>query len=265
MKLKLLLGTLLLTAVTANAQLTSINENFDTFVAGPAGPAAAWPQKNWNRVQNATDGPWVYAAGGTNKTIQYYSFSSANTAGYLISPQIVAPDGTKTVSFTAALTSGSASGATGTLEVGLVNSTSDMSSFTPIGSVINLNPANTQYSLQVPASANQYIAFKMIGSAMHTAIQMDDVVYDSATLAVIEKTKSENEIRFAVNPSNTILEFITRKDPKKILVYSASGQKVSEGKLNGKQFDISHLQTGVYYLNIETADGKTVQSKFIKK
>ncbi len=45
MKLKLLLGTLLLTAVTANAQLTSINENFDTFVAGPAGPAAAWPQK----------------------------------------------------------------------------------------------------------------------------------------------------------------------------------------------------------------------------
>ncbi|MCQ9638493.1 T9SS type A sorting domain-containing protein [Chryseobacterium sp. WG14] len=265
MKLQLLLGTLVFTAATANAQLATINENFDTFVAGPAGPAAAWPQKNWNRVQNDTTGPWVYAAGTTNKTVQYYSFSSSNTAGYLISPQIVAPDGTKTVSFTAAITSGSASGATGTIEVGLVNSTSDMTSFTPIASVINLNPTNTQYSLPVPASSNQYIAFKIIGSAMHTAIQMDDVVYNNATLAVTENTKSNEEIRFAVNTNNTALEFVAKKDPKNIQIYSASGQKAAEGKLDRQSFDISTLHTGVYYTIIETAEGKTIKSKFIKK
>ncbi|MCJ7935434.1 MAG: T9SS type A sorting domain-containing protein [Chryseobacterium sp.] len=265
MNLKLLLGTLVLTAAPAHAQLASINENFETFVTGPAGPAAAWPQKNWNRVQNATDGPWVYAAGTTNKYVQYYSFSAPNTAGYLITPQIVAPDGTKTISFTAAITSGSATGATGTIEVGLVSGTSDMASFTPIASIINLNPTNTPYSLTVPASSNQYIAFKIIGSAMHTAIQIDDVVYNNATLSVTDHIKSSDEIRFAVNSGNTALEFVTRKDPKNIQIYSASGQKAAEGKLNRQQFDISTLQTGVYYTIIETAEGKTIKSKFIKK
>ncbi|CAM3138146.1 hypothetical protein DRF59_19655 [Chryseobacterium flavum] len=265
MKLKLLLGSLMLTAVSANAQLASINETFQSFITGPAGPAAAWPQNNWNRVQDTTNGPWVYASGTTNKYVQYYSFSAPNTAGYLITPQIVAPDGTKTLAFTAAITSGSASGATGTIQVGLVNSITDMTSFTPVGNIINLTPENTQYTFTVPVSANQYIAFKITGSAMHTAIQIDDVLYNNSTLGVADQVKSENEVKFAVNADNTALEFVTQKDPKKIQIYSALGQKTTEGKLNRQQFDISTLQSGVYYTVIETAEGKTIKSKFIKK
>ncbi len=40
---------------------------------------------------------------------------------------------------------------------------------------------------------------------------------------------------------------------------------LAEGKLKGQTFDISALQTGVYYIIIETAEGSVVKSKFIKK
>lgn len=263
MKIKLLLGTLMFTAVTVNAQLATINENFQSFTIGNTAP---WPQQNWSNIQNITSGPWVYASGTTNKLIQYYSFSAANTAGYLITPQIIAPDGTKIVTFKAALTTGSASGATGTIEVGLVDNTTEMGTFTPIASIINLTAGNVQYSLPVPASTKQYIAFKIIGSNMHTAIQIDDVVYDAASsLGVNDRTFSKDEVTFAVNSDNTSLEFRGKKEPKNIQIYSASGQKAAEAKLNGRSFDINNLQTGVYYVTIETADGKTIQSKFIKK
>lgn len=262
MKIKLLLGTLMFTAVTVNAQLATINETFQSFTTGNTAP---WPQQNWSNVQNITSGPWVYASGTTNKLIQYYSFSAANTAGYLITPQIIAPDGTKTITFKAALTTGSASGATGTIEVGLVDNANEMGTFTPIGNIINLTADNVQYSLPVPASTKQYIAFKIIGSNMHTAIQMDDVVYDTASsLGVNDNAVLKDNVTFAVNSDNTSLEF-RGKTPKKIQIYSSAAQKVAEGKLNGQKFNINELQTGVYFIAVETAEGKTIQSKFIKK
>lgn len=262
MKIKLLLGTLMFTAVTVNAQLATINENFQSFTTGNTAP---WPQQNWSNIQNTTSGPWVYASGTTNKLIQYYSFSAANTAGYLITPQIIAPDGTKIITFKAALTTGSASGATGTIEVGLVDNTNEMGTFTPIGNIINLTAGNVQYSLPVPASTKQYIAFKIIGSNMHTAIQIDDVAYDIASsLGVSDKTFSKDHVTFAVNSDNTSLEF-RGKTPKNIQIYSSAGQKVAEGKLNGQKFNINELQTGVYFIAVETGEGKTIPSKFIKK
>jgi hypothetical protein len=61
------------------------------------------------------------------------------------------------------------------------------------------------------------------------------------------------------------LEFVTKKELKKIEIYSAAGQKTAEGQLKGQRFDISGLQTGVYYMLVETAEGSVVKSKFIKK
>lgn len=263
MKIRLLLGTLLFTAATANAQLATINEDFQTFTAGNT---ASWPQNNWSNIQNTTSGPWVYASGTTNKFIQYYSFSAANTAGYLITPQIIAPDGNKTLTFKAALTTGSASGATGTIEVGLVDNTTDMSTFTTIGNSINLTAGIVQYSVLVPASSKQYIAFKITGSNMHTAIQIDDVVYNSSSsLGIKENTTSRDDIRFSLNTDNTALLFFTKKQLRNIQIHSASGQMVAEGKPNGDSFSINKLQTGLYYISIETADGRIIPSKFIKK
>ncbi|MDP9961437.1 T9SS-dependent choice-of-anchor J family protein [Chryseobacterium lathyri] len=264
MKLKLLLGTLMFTAFTANAQVATLNENFDGFTTGTG---AAWPQNGWSKVVPPGAGPFIYADGTTDKYAQFYTLMAPNTPGYLITPHIVAPDGTKSLKFTYSMTTGSAG--TGTLEIGLVSAatTAGTAAFTSISPVYALNSATEQtVTINVPASANQYIAFKFIGSVQHAALQIDDVIYgSSSTLAVSDHVKSKQEVRFAVSSDNTALEFIFKQEPKKVQIYSAAGQKAAEGKLKGHQFDISGLQTGTYYMLVETAEGSVVKSKFIKK
>ncbi|ROI04601.1 T9SS C-terminal target domain-containing protein [Chryseobacterium sp. G0240] len=260
MKLKLLLGTLIFTAISVNAQLSSINENFDSFNTGIGNPL---PQNGWTSV---LAGQRLYPdmANG-NKYLQGYTFFSPNIPFYAITPQILAPNGSQSLSFTVALTAGS--GGDGSIQVGLVSSDTDMSSFTPLGATVNITSSTPQtLSYAVPASTQQYIAFKFIGNVAHAAILIDDVVLTPAgTLGTNETVKSNENLRFAVTSDNTALQFISNKEPKNIQIYSASGQKAAEGKLKGHQFNISNLQSGVYYTVIETAEGKTISSKFIKK
>jgi hypothetical protein len=264
MKLKLLLGTLMFTAFTANAQVATINEDFESFTIGTG---AAWPQNGWSKVVPPGAGPFIYADGTTDKHAQFYTLMAPGTPGYLIAPQIVAPDGTKSLKFTYAMTTGSAG--TGTLEVGLISAatTAGTATFTSISPIYSLNSATGQtVTINVPASANQYIAFKFIGSVQHAALQVDNVIYNtSSTLAVSDNVKSKGEVQFAVNSDNTALQFISKKDPKNIQIYSAGAQKVAEGKLKGQEFDISTLHTGIYFMLVETAEGSVIKSKFIKK
>ncbi|HCN47588.1 MAG TPA: hypothetical protein DIT10_00560 [Chryseobacterium sp.] len=260
MKLKLLLGALIFTGFSAYAQVPTINESFESFTTGIGN---SLPQNGWSAV---TAGQRLYpdAANG-NKYLQGYTFFSPNVPFYAITPQITAPDGTKSLSFKVALTTGS--GGAGSIQAGLVSSTTDMSSFTPLGAAVDITSSTIQtLSYTVPASSQQYIAFKFIGNVAHAAILIDDVVYNTAsTLGVADHKKSADEIRFAMNADQTALVFVAKKDPKNIRIYSASGQKVAEGKLNRQLFDISGLQTGIYYTVTETADGNAIQSKFIKK
>lgn len=268
MKLRLLIGTLMLAATTANAQVATINQQFEGFTKART---ATWPQFDWARFPNPSPatGPWVYADnndGASDMFIYYYSFFTQNVGGYLITPQIVAPDGTKTLTFKGWSNKGETGVASATVEIGMVDSQTDMSNFTLIGSPINLTTTESLYTVTIPASTKQYIAFRMTGGANHVAISVDEVVYDSTTvLGTSDITKSKEAVKFAVNSDNTALQFIAKKDPKNVQVYSALGQKVSEGKLSDQKFDISALQAGVYFILIETAEGTAVKSKFIKK
>lgn len=266
MKLKLLLGALLLSAVTINAQLATINENFDGFTAG----SNTFPQNGWSAILAANPAPYppsplMIVAGSTDKVIQAYSGNNTNAPSYLITPQIVAPAGDKTLTFVAAKSTGS--GGDGTIEIGLASNPTDMSTFVSLGAPVSLTSETYQnISVAVPASASTYLVFKFTPSAAHTALQIDNVVYaPTSTLGVSDQLKSTDNIKFAVNSENTSLQFITKKDPKNIQVYSATGQKVAEGKLNNQRFDISTLKTGVYYIIIEAAEGSVTKSKFIKK
>lgn len=270
MKLKLLLGAFIFSAISTSAQLSSINENFSTFTTG----TGSLPQKSWSTVippatnpATPTFVPMLTVEPGTgNNFVQAYSFFAGNKAFYLITPQIVAPNGTQTLSFSSALIGGTPGG-TGTLEVGLVASPTDMSTFTPVGSVVNLTSstdATTGFTVQ--SSTYQYIAFKFTATVNHVALRMDDVVLTAAgALGVSDQVKSKDQLKFAVNSDNTALEFVTKSEPKNIEIYSAAGQKAAEGKLKGQKFDISGLHSGVYYMLIETAEGTAVKSKFIKK
>lgn len=268
MKLKLLLGALMLTAVSANAQVATINEQFEGFTKDRT---ATWPQFNWARFPNPSPamGPWVYAdnnTGNTDMFIYYYTFFTQNVGGYLITPQIVAPDGSKTLTFKGWSNKGQNGTASATIEIGMVNGQGDMTNFTPIGNPINLTTTETSYSVMIPTSTKQYIAFRMTGGENHTAISVDEVVYNSTPiLGVSNAIKSTNSTQFAVTSDNTTLQFVAKKDPKSVQVYSALGQKVIEAKLNNHKIDISQLQSGVYFVLIEEADGTATKSKFIKK
>jgi len=268
MKLQLLLGALMFTALTANAQVSNINENFNNFTAGNT----TFPQFGWSAIVAPITGefppvpPRMIVAGDSNRFIQSYAGNNATGSSYLITPQIETPTGNKTLTFDTTLVSPSPG--PGTIQVGVASNPADMSTFVPVGSPINVSVIGTvqNISVNIPASTGSYIAFKFTPTATHVAIQVDNVVYNTtASLGVSDHSKSTENFRFALNSDQSAIEFIAKKDPKNIQIYSAAGQKAAEGKLNGQRFDISTLQTGVYYMNIETAEGKLIQSKFIKK
>jgi hypothetical protein len=268
MKLKLLLGTLMFTALTANAQVSNINENFNNFTAGNT----TFPQFGWSAIVAPITGefppvpPRMIVAGDSNRFVQSYAGNNATGSSYLISPQIETPTGNKTLTFDTTLVSPSPG--PGSIQIGVASNPADMSTFVPVGSPINVATIGTvqNISVNIPASTGSYIVFKFTPTATHVAIQVDNVVYNTtASLGVNDHNKVTENIRFALNSDQTALEFISKKDLKNVLIYSAAGQKAAEGKPNGQKFDISTLQTGVYYMNIETAEGKLIQSKFIKK
>lgn len=266
MKLKLLFGALLFSTVTATAQVATINENFDTFASG----STTFPQNGWTVKLAANPlpfppSPLMIVTTDANKAVQAYSGNNTSAPSYLISPQIVAPSGNKTLSLIAAKAPGS--GGNGSIEVGIASNPTDMSTFVSLGAPVSLTSETYQnISVAVPASASTYLVFKFTPTVAHTALQIDNVVYNTGTtLAVSDNIKSNETIKFAVNSENTTLQFVSKKDPKNIQIYSAAGQKLAEGKLNNQRFDISKLQTGIYYIAIETAEGSITKSKFIKK
>ncbi|WP_395972973.1 choice-of-anchor J domain-containing protein [Chryseobacterium cucumeris] len=268
MKLQLLLGALMLTALTANAQVSNINENFNNFTAGNT----TFPQFGWSAIVAPITGefppvpPRMIVAGDSNRFVQSYAGNNSTGSSYLITPQIETPTGNKTLTFDTTLVSPSPG--PGSIQIGVASNPADMSTFVPVGSPINVSVIGTvqNISVNIPASTGSYIVFKFTPTATHVAIQIDNVVYNTtASLGVSDNNKSTENFRFALNSDQSAIEFIAKKDPKNIQIYSAAGQKAAEGKLNGQKFDISTLQTGVYYMNIETAEGKFIQSKFIKK
>lgn len=272
MKLGLLFGSLMFATVSANAQVATINENFNNFTAGNT----TFPQGGWSAVvASATSTPppvsprMIVAADANdsnNKMVQSYAGNNGSAPSYLITPQIVAPAGNKTLSFQTTLVSPSPG--PGTIQIGMASSQTDMSTFVAVGNPITLSTVGTvqNISVNIPASALQYIVFRFTPSTSHVAVQIDNVVYNTASsLAVSDPVNSKGAVQFAVNADHTALEFIAKKDPKNIQVYSAEGRKVAAGKLSGRSFDIANLQTGVYYILIETAEGTLIKSKFIKK
>ncbi len=255
-------ATLIDNVVYDTPAVGTINENFNAFTSG----TSAIPQMGWNKV-TATAAYNVYIAtnNGSN-AIQFYAANTANTTSYLIAPKIVAPDGSKKLRYTTGI-SASANGS-GTLEVGLVSSPTDMSTFTSLGAPITITTSNTTpqtFTLDVPASAKQYIAWKFTGAANHSAVYVDDVIYDVLSVLGTSETKSNNSsLNFAINANNE-LQFVGKSDVKSIKVYSASGNLIVQGAVNNNRFNISNLATGVYIFVSEDNKGAVTQSKFIKK
>ena len=267
MKLKLLFAGLVLSAITANAQLATINENFNNFTAGNT----TFPQNGWSALVAPITGsfppvsPRMLVVGDTDKVIQSYAGNNATESSYLVTPQIVAPAGDKSLSFVTTLVAPSPS--SGTIQIGLASNPADMTTFVPVGNVINVTTIGVvqNITVNIPASTSSYIVFKFTPTASHVAIQIDNVVYNTTGSLAVSDAFKTNDFNFAVNKENSALEFVGKTEIKNVNIYSAAGQNVASGKVNNNSFDINTLKTGVYYILIEMKDGKTTKSKFIKK
>lgn len=262
MKSKLFLSAVLLSAVATSAQVSTINENFSTFTTGPN----SIPQKGWNKVTVGGSLVSIEQQSGANY-LYLDTFNNDNTQSYGISPQVVPSTGSGTLSFRVIGTQGNPPGVT--VDLGLVASPTDMTSFQVIGTVANPSSttAGNHLMVMVPATTKQYFAVRFSSPSKFASVSVTDVVYNAnaSTLGVADYSRTTKDIQFVVNSKNTALEFVTKADPKKIQIYSAGGQKVAEGKLKDKSFDITQLQTGVYYITIEDNNGSVTKSKFTKK
>jgi len=262
MKAKLFLAASLF-AVVANAQLTTINENFNNFTAGNA----TFPQNGWSAILPTSPFPpspmmLVVAADASNKVIQAYPGSSSNQPLYLISPQVVAPAGDKAISFDAGLVASSPG--TATIQIGVASNPTNMGTFTAVGSPISITSFTaSNFKVNVPATAGSYLVIRVTPTAAHTAVQIDNVIYNT-NLAVSENAFNSN-VKFAVSADKNSLKFVSSIALSGAKVYSAAGQIAAEGKINNNTFDISGLKTGVYFIVIEDNNGQSIKSKFIKK
>lgn len=174
MKRTLFLSALIGFYSFSQAQLASINENFDSFaITTPGFPQNGWMMKAPNNLMVLIN------EDGTNKFVQGYASTQTNVPHYLISPQIVAPDGTKTLSFEASKFT--QSGFMGTIEAGLVSNPNDMATFTSLGSAVTLQTTASQtFTYLVPASSSQYIAFKFVGLNAHASTRLDNISYGTS-------------------------------------------------------------------------------------
>lgn len=262
MKAKLLLAASLF-AVVAQAQLSTINENFDNFTPGNN----LFPQNGWTTklpVGPFPPQPIMIVTQGENKSIQAYPGSTTAQPMYLITPQIVAPAGDKTFSFDTAMVTGGL-GTIGSVQVGVATDPADMTTFVAVGNPIELTSTTIQnVKINIPASAATYLVIRTTSAAMHTPIHIDNVKYDS-NLAVNENAFNSNSVKFAVSADNNALKFVSATTLSNAKVYSAAGQIATEGKISNNTLNISTLKSGVYFIVIEDNAGQTVKSKFIKK
>jgi len=245
-----------------NAQLATVTENFDSF-----SQIFAFPQNGWT---TATANVYAIRIGVMSNNVNRFVTSNGtntldsqvvNIPQYLISPQIIKPDGSKYVSFDVYLTAQSTGGTS--VEAGLLTNPSDLSTFTSLGAPYSVqSTTSVTLTYNVPNSNQQYIAFKFITGTLNTQTVFDNVNY-GANLSVNENGKGVTKLQFAVNSYHLI--FTGKKNVKEIKIYNAAGRNVYSGKAENNMVDISQLSTGIYFFETQNNDGSTLKSKFVKK
>ncbi len=95
-----------------------------------------------------------------------------------------------------------------------------------------------------------------------TNIDGDQAIYNTMVLGTQDFSKAN--FKLFPNPVSSQL-FITSESAtiEKIKVYSISGKQVIEASANINSIDVSNLSEGLYFIEISSSEGKSVQ-KFIK-
>ena len=244
--MKRILFFALLIGALAQAQLTSINENFESFAL------ASLPQNGWLCDKPDPHGGIYRNRQSGNKYLVAYSNVSAEPV-YLIMPELVSVYG-KLVFY-----AGSRTTFGGSLEMGLVDDPSNIAGFEKISEHVLDRRYMSKIEVNVPQSTKKFIVFKFIPGGLHQVMGVDNVTFTPTQLSVNESEKSValSEVIF---DSNTRKLIALNHQLKSIQIINAAGQKVAEIKSPKKEEDV-HLGTGVYIVMYENAQGEKRTTK----
>lgn len=235
----------------------TIDENFNEFAADN------FPQNCWLSL---TDGPMVYVDQNEEETDKYatfYSFMSANTAGYLITPEITASTTTRTLKFDSFKIGEGAV----TIQIGTISDAEDFDTFTAIGDLLTLTAEPDGYSIEIPSLNNNIrLAFQIIADTPHHAAIIDNVEL-TGTLGNI----NFNKTGFSIYPNPSADKNITvvlNNDIEKtnLSIYNITGAKVFETALrsNTQQINLSSLTSGMYIIKLQARNYTETKKLIIK-
>jgi hypothetical protein len=212
MKKNLLLVAALFAGIASYAQceaVATLNEDFSDFTITQSG---AFPQNCWSAN---TGMPLIYteqAGTPANQYVVYYNMFTAGATGYIVSPELSTLAGGYQLSFdTYKLSQGGTFPAGDiTVEVGTLASATDFTTFVAIGEPFVITETSVNHpNIVIEAAATQkFIAFKVIGTGIHNAAAIDNVVFDEvpAPACVAVETLSENFNSFTPSTSVAIHE-----------------------------------------------------------
>jgi Secretion system C-terminal sorting domain len=133
---------------------------------------------------------------------------------------------------------------------------------------INLTAAN--YTLIVNVKNRQYLGNNLwtcdstIGFDTET-IQFSTPVTNAVSLGNTTFANSEQKINLFPNPAATTFEIKNSSNLQSISIYDNLGRSVKEFLRPENNYDISDLNSGIYYVKIKDSNGAVFDKKLIKK
>lgn len=262
MKKTLLSAVLFCAYLTSNAQcdpVTTFNQNFETFTNGPL-PQNCWTANTGNPKLNV-------ATVSANKLLQAYSFMSPTAPIYIVSPELTTIDGSSMITFDTQFSTGSAPGNM-TIEVGTLAAATNYASFQAIGSPITVTSSLTNQTVNIPATTDKFIAFKIVADAQHVSSNIDNITY----IPRLNINKPHLDV-FSIYPNPSTDKKITiasssLQNDTSVIVYTLTGAKVYETVIDSnsteKTLYLSDLSAGAYILKLQSGDYNTTKKLILK-
>jgi len=129
-----------------------------------------------------------------------------------------------------------------------------------------MSSLNTHFGLGTETSITNIIVYwpsGIVDNIPNPSINDTITIIEGATLNIVDETLSD--VSIYPNPVDDVLTITTSLDlsEKIATVFDINGKRVLNQKLNSNSINVSTLNSGVYFLRLES-EGKTFERKFIK-
>lgn len=214
--------------------VSTLSEDFSSFSNGDPFPLNCW---SW--VANpalSTVIPLAYVNEDTSvtpseKAAALYSFTYTTRTFYMISPALNTINGNYHLKFDAKLFSSLGTGST--LQIGTLDSNTNITNFTPVGSIITPTTINQTFtSIAIPAvTGHQYVAIKFTPGGNHSTVLIDNVVWEPVPTAIQSvNVTTQNNVPATISTTAGTLQLQADVTP------STSNQNVTWSVQSGSSF-----------------------------